>query len=97
MENQTSYEGTQKNLITRLNRIEGQVRGIKKMVEENRDCAKILEQVSSLRSALDSVGLIFVSCALYKQISEQVEKGHKQDFVITETMKPFLKRTFEEK
>lgn len=97
MDQQTSYEGIQKNLINRLNRIEGQVRGIKKMVEENRDCTKILEQVSSLRSALDSVGLIFVSCSLYNQMKEHFEQGQQKDFVISETMKPFLKKTFDEK
>lgn len=43
-----------KNLIARLNRIEGQVRGIKRMVETDRYCIDILMQVSAIQSALNS-------------------------------------------
>ena len=42
--------------LTRLRRIEGQVRGIQKMVEEDRYCADILMQISSVHEALRSVG-----------------------------------------
>lgn len=45
-------EAAQKSLINRLNRIEGQVRGIKKMVEEDAYCVNILTQVSAVESAL---------------------------------------------
>ena len=41
---------------TRLRRIEGQVRGIQKMVEEDRYCADIMTQISSVHEALRSVG-----------------------------------------
>lgn len=47
-------EKEKKDLITRLNRIEGQVRGIKNMVEEERYCVEILNQVSAVQSALNS-------------------------------------------
>ncbi|MDD3137344.1 MAG: metal-sensing transcriptional repressor [Lachnospiraceae bacterium] len=47
-------ENEYKDLITRLNRIEGQVRGIKNMVEEERYCTDILTQVSAVQSALNS-------------------------------------------
>lgn len=43
-----------KGLITRLNRIEGQVRGIKAMVEEDRYCVDILTQVTAIQSALNA-------------------------------------------
>ena len=43
-----------KDLITRLSRIEGQVRGIKNMVEEERYCVDILNQVSAIQAALNS-------------------------------------------
>ena len=43
-----------KHLITRLNRIEGQVRGVRKMVEDDRYCIDILTQVSAIQSALNS-------------------------------------------
>jgi DNA-binding FrmR family transcriptional regulator len=44
-------------LLKRLNRIEGQVRGIAKMVEEDRYCVDVLTQVSAIQSALDALAL----------------------------------------
>ncbi len=44
-----------KALLTRISRIEGQVRGVAKMVEEDRYCIEILNQIAALRSALDAV------------------------------------------
>jgi DNA-binding FrmR family transcriptional regulator len=44
-------------LLTRLSRIEGQVRGIGRMVEEERYCIDILTQLSAARTALEAVGL----------------------------------------
>ena len=47
-------------LIKRLNRIEGQVKGIQKMVEEERYCIDILTQISAIRSAINKVGSIIL-------------------------------------
>jgi DNA-binding FrmR family transcriptional regulator len=52
------------DLIRRLNRIEGQVRGIRKMIEENRDCEATLQQISAVRSAMFRVGVAYVSESL---------------------------------
>ena len=43
-------------LLKRLRRIEGQVRGIEKMVEDDRDCIDVLTQIAAVRTALESVG-----------------------------------------
>lgn len=43
-------------IIHRLRRLEGQVRGLQKMVEEDRECREILTLVSGVKSALESVG-----------------------------------------
>ena len=45
-------------LVSRLHRIEGQVRGVEKMVQEERDCAAILQQMSAIRSAVHHASLI---------------------------------------
>ncbi|MCE1248019.1 MAG: metal-sensitive transcriptional regulator [Firmicutes bacterium] len=58
-------------LIRRLNRIEGQVRGIRKMIEEKRDCAATLQQVSAVRSALFKVGVSYVSGSLEDCMSDK--------------------------
>ena len=44
-------------LLKRMNRIEGQVRGVAKMIEEDRYCVDVLTQISAIRSALDALGL----------------------------------------
>jgi DNA-binding FrmR family transcriptional regulator len=46
----------------RLRRIEGQVRGIQRMVDEGRDCREIITQVTAIRSALNSVNSVVVQC-----------------------------------
>ena len=53
-------EHTRANLIRRLNRIEGQVRGITKMVEEGRYCIEVMDQVAAVRQALNSVCYIMM-------------------------------------
>lgn len=45
-------------LTTRLRRIEGQVRGVLKMVEDERDCAAILQQMAAIRSAVHQASLV---------------------------------------
>lgn len=51
------YAMNKKDLTDRLRRIEGQVRGLQRMVEEDQYCIDILTQVSSVQSALKSVGM----------------------------------------
>lgn len=48
---------TQKKLATRVRRIAGQVAGIERMLDERRYCVDILNQISAVRSALDSLGV----------------------------------------
>lgn len=45
-------------LTVRLRRIEGQVRGVQRMVEEDRDCPEILQQMSAIRAALHQASLV---------------------------------------
>ncbi|MCW2639810.1 MAG: hypothetical protein JWP76_2116 [Dactylosporangium sp.] len=51
------YTATKDQLLSRLRRIEGQVRGIERMVEEDRYCIDVLTQISAIQAALDKVGL----------------------------------------
>ncbi len=50
-----------REITTRLRRVEGQIRGLQRMVDEERDCETILVQLMAARSALDKVGLLIVS------------------------------------
>ncbi len=53
---------TQTNAVARLKRIEGQVRGIQRMVEEGRDCREIVNQVVAVKSALSSLNAVMLAC-----------------------------------
>jgi DNA-binding FrmR family transcriptional regulator len=46
------------DLTTRLRRIEGQVRGVERMIEEGRDCPDILQQMTAIRSAIHQASLV---------------------------------------
>lgn len=53
----TTVQPRKATLLKRLNRIEGQVRGVAKMIEGDRYCMDVLTQVSAIKSALDAVAL----------------------------------------
>jgi len=48
------------NIIKRLNRIEGQVRGLQQMIEKERPCYDVLKQVAAVRGALQSLGQVIL-------------------------------------
>ncbi|MDQ7850884.1 MAG: metal-sensitive transcriptional regulator [Armatimonadota bacterium] len=50
--------------VRRLRRVEGQVKGVQRMLEEDRDCAEIIQQIAAARSALDRVALDLISTGL---------------------------------
>jgi DNA-binding FrmR family transcriptional regulator len=51
------YTATRDQLLTRLRRVEGQVRGVERMVEDDRYCIDVLTQISAIQAALDKVAL----------------------------------------
>ena len=52
-----AYTATTEQLLTRLRRVEGQVRGIQRMVDDSRYCIDVLTQISAIQAALDKVAL----------------------------------------
>jgi DNA-binding FrmR family transcriptional regulator len=54
---EVGYKSSKQQLLTRLARIEGQVRGVAAMVEDERYCIDVLTQISAVRAALDKVAL----------------------------------------
>ena len=52
-----AYAATKQQLLARLKRIEGQTRGVQKMVDEDRYCIDVLTQISAIQAALDKVAL----------------------------------------
>ncbi|WP_243385354.1 metal-sensitive transcriptional regulator [Bacillus kexueae] len=83
-----NYDPQVKN---RLKRIEGQLRGIIRMMEENQDCKEVITQMSAVRSALDrSIGVI-VSSNLVECVTEAAKKGESTDELIKEAVNLLVK------
>ena len=67
-----------KDLIHRLNRIEGQVRGIKKMVESDTYCTDILIQVSAVNAALNSFSKVLLGNHIRTCVAEDIRQGKEE-------------------
>ena len=75
-------EGEYRSLINRLNRIEGQVRGVKNMLENDAYCTDILTQVSALSAALNAFNKELLSNHIHTCVAENIRRG--DDSVIDE-------------
>ena len=78
-----------RDLINRLNRIEGQVRGIKGMVEKEAYCVDILTQVSAIQSALNSFNKVLLSNHIKTCVVDDIRQGN--DEVVDELLKTLQK------
>jgi DNA-binding FrmR family transcriptional regulator len=73
------YTATKEQLLLRLRRVEGQVRGIERMVEDERYCIDVLTQISAIQAALDKVALGLLDehahhCVIGADQPDQAEK-----------------------
>jgi DNA-binding FrmR family transcriptional regulator len=68
-------QAQQQALVTRLNRIEGQVRGIRRMVQEPRLCIEILQQLSAAEAALNRISLAVFRFHVETCVPDGVAKG----------------------
>lgn len=82
-----------KKIINRLKRVEGQVRGIQKMVEEDRYCVDILVQISAIQSALKQVGYTVTERHINHCVSDAIKSGEGQETIqeLMEVLKHFSK------
>jgi DNA-binding FrmR family transcriptional regulator len=73
------------NLVTRLNRIEGQIRGVKGMIERDTYCDDVLNQLAAIQSALNSVGKLLLEGHMKSCVIERIQEGDHE--VIDELLK----------
>lgn len=64
-----------KDMITRLNRIEGQIRGIRKMLEEDAYCVDILTQVSAAKCSLNSFSKVLLGNHIKTCVADDIRSG----------------------
>ena len=69
-------EGEKKIINNRLNRIEGQVRGVKKMIEEDRYCDDVLIQLSAINKSIKSLANHILENHMYTCVYKDLEKGN---------------------
>lgn len=67
-----------KNLKSRINRLIGQMNGISKMLDENRYCGDILNQIAAIEKALKSVGYIILKTHMNTCVKESVLEGENE-------------------
>jgi DNA-binding FrmR family transcriptional regulator len=65
-----------RGLISRLNRIEGQIRGIRRMIEEPRHCSEILQQLAAAEAALNRVSLGIIKYHVEVCVPAAVQSDH---------------------
>ncbi|ARQ06067.1 metal-sensing transcriptional repressor [Macrococcoides canis] len=80
-------------LIKRLKRVEGQVRGIQKMIEEDRYCVDILVQISAIESAMKQVGYAITERHMKHCVSDAIKAGDGNDSIeeLMKVLKQFNK------
>ena len=74
-------------ILNRLARIEGQVGGLRRMIEQGKDCEQVLTQLAAVKSALDRVGMYLIGHRMKECLEDQVgaeldEKAFEKAFAV---------------
>ncbi|NLY91434.1 MAG: metal-sensitive transcriptional regulator [Firmicutes bacterium] len=80
------------DLIKRLRRIEGQVRGLQRMIEEDRPCQEVVYQVAAVKAAVVQVAMSILSDQLASCLMQEIAKGGHPEVAVkrfTEVFKKF--------
>ncbi len=71
-----------KEIVNRLRRIEGQIKGLQKMIEEKKQCSDVLIQVSAVRSAVNKVGTMIFETHFRECLEQALEdEGNFEEFI----------------
>ncbi|CEG25814.1 metal-sensitive transcriptional regulator [Bacillus sp. B-jedd] len=83
-----NYDDQMKN---RVKRMEGQLRGILKMMDEDKDCKEVITQLSAVRSAVDRTIGVIVSSNLVECVLDAEKNGQRTDQIIQEAVNLLVK------
>jgi len=85
-------QGTKKDVLPRLRKIEGQIRGIQRMIEKERYCIDIINQVSAAQRALDQVSLRVMRCHIESCVTDAIKSDGGTPIVgeLMETIYKFI-------
>ena len=94
MDEQRGYAGDKEDLLLRLRRMEGQVRGLQRMVEEDRYCLDIVTQINALTAAAREVEVRILESHLLGCVQEAIRSDtgeaaiHEMTHVLRKTLRP---------
>ena len=80
-----------KSVVNRLKRIEGQIKGVLNMIEQNKDCREVITQLSASRTAIDRTMGLIVSMNLEQCVRENIEKGEDTQELVKEAVNLLVK------
>jgi DNA-binding FrmR family transcriptional regulator len=91
---QYRYSRDKPSLLARMKKIEGQAKGVQRMIEDDRYCIDIVQQLTALSAAIDEVSLLILQShiegCVANAIREQHGEGHIRELV--ETLRKAMKR-----
>jgi DNA-binding FrmR family transcriptional regulator len=80
----------QTDLLNRLRRIEGQIRGLQRLIDEGKDCVEVVNQLAAARKALDKVGFLVLTHRLQECMKQKDGSSYDSERAMDEAMKLFL-------
>ena len=84
------YGGSREQVLRRLARMEGQVRGVARMIERDEDCMDVLQQTAALRAALDAVSMLLMEDHVHGCVTSAVKRGDAE--ALTEEVMDVVRR-----
>jgi DNA-binding FrmR family transcriptional regulator len=78
--------------VSRLNRVNGQINGLKKMIESERDCVEVIIQIAAIRAAIGQLGSMLVQDHMEECVQAAIKKGNSKELVasLNKVMKQML-------
>ena len=88
------YSKSKEPLVTRMRKIEGQAKGIQRMIEEDRYCIDIVQQLTALSAAADEVSLLILESHIEGCVTDAIRGQHGQAYIkeLMETIRKALRR-----
>lgn len=85
-ESSANKQHFQGELLNRLKKIEGQVRGVHKMIQESRNCGDVVIQLAAIKAAVNRVGTTVLACHL----ADQLEGAIRAERDVSEALEEFM-------
>ena len=91
---QYRYTKDKSSLLTRMKKIEGQANGIRRMIEEERYCIDIVQQLSALSAAADEISLLILQGHIEGCVADAIHEQHGEGHIkeLMETLRKAMRR-----